>query len=151
MPKAIFSDTSCFIILKNIGELDLLHKTYGNITTTIEVATEFGQSLPDWVEIKSASNKKLQQVLTLQLDIGEASAIALALEHPDSLLILDDFKARKVAERLGLSITGTIGVIVKAKLQGIIKSIKPLLKKISTTNFRITAEIEQEALRQAEE
>jgi predicted nucleic acid-binding protein len=40
MPKTIISDTSCFIILANIGELDLLHKLYGQIVTTIEIATE---------------------------------------------------------------------------------------------------------------
>ncbi|MFN2457654.1 MAG: DUF3368 domain-containing protein [Chitinophagaceae bacterium] len=147
----IISDTSCFIVLTNIGELELLHKTYRNITTTIEVSTEFGQSLPAWVEIKAPSNKQLQQVLALQLDKGEASAIALAIEYPDSIIILDDYKARKVAEKLRLNITGTIGVIIKAKLRGVIKSVKPYLNKISKTDFRLTPEIEQEALRQAGE
>jgi hypothetical protein len=53
MPKTIISDTSCFIVLANIGALDLLQQTYGSITTTPEVASEYGQSLPDWVEIKA--------------------------------------------------------------------------------------------------
>ncbi len=52
MPKTIISDTSCFIILTKIGELDLLAKSYGNVITTIEVATEYGEFLPEWVEIK---------------------------------------------------------------------------------------------------
>ncbi len=151
MHKTIVSDTSCFIILTNIGELDLLRKTYGQIVTTIEVATEFGQTLPDWVELKSAADKTRQQILELQIDKGEASAIALALEIPDSTIILDDFKARKIAEHLGLEITGTIGVIIKAKLQGILPSIKPYLEKIHTTDFRITKEIEQQALKEAGE
>jgi predicted nucleic acid-binding protein len=49
MPKIIISDTSCFIILTKIGELELLHKVYGQITTTIDIAIEFGEALPDWV------------------------------------------------------------------------------------------------------
>lgn len=76
----------------------------------------------------------------MQVDKGEASAIALALELPESTIILDDFRARKVAERLKVNFTGTIGVIIKAKLQGIISSIKPLLSKIKQTNFRISDE-----------
>lgn len=51
MPKTIISDTSCLIVLTNIGELELLHKIYGQITTTSEVAKEFDEQLPDWVEI----------------------------------------------------------------------------------------------------
>lgn len=66
-------------------------------------------------------------------------------------IILDDFKARKVAQNLGLSVTGTIGVIIKAKLNGIIPSIKPLINKIRQTNFRLSAEIEALALKQAKE
>lgn len=72
----------------------------------------------------------------MQIDKGESSAIALALETPDSTVILDDYKARKIAQQLGINFTGTIGVIIKAKLKGIIPSIKPYLEKIKQTNFR---------------
>jgi predicted nucleic acid-binding protein len=98
MPKIIISDTSCFIILSNIGELDLLHKVYGQIITTNEIAIEFGQTLPEWVEIQNAKDKYSQQLLEMQIDKGESSAIALALEIKDSTVILDDYKARKVVE-----------------------------------------------------
>jgi predicted nucleic acid-binding protein len=87
----------------------------------------------------------------MQIDKGEASAIALALESPGCTLILDDYKARKIAENLGIDITGTIGVIVKAKLKGIIPSIKPLLEKIRTTNFSLSPDIEILALKEAQE
>lgn len=151
MPKTIISDTSCLIVLTNIGEMTLLQQTYGTIITTIEVAAEYGQVLPDWIEIKTVTDKNVQQVLELQIDKGEASALALALETPKCTLILDDYKARKVAEKLGLEITGTIGVIIKAKLKGIIPSILPYLDKLNQTDFRITAEIKQQALKQAGE
>ncbi len=151
MPKTIISDTSCFIILSKIEALDLLQKIYGQIITTSDIAEEFGEILPKWVIIKDASDSYKQKILELQLDKGESSAIALAIEMPESILILDDFKARKIAQQLGLTITGTIGVIVKAKLIGKIPSIKPYLDKIKITNFRISSEIEEQALKEANE
>jgi len=151
MPKTIISDTSCLIILTNIGELELLLRLYGQITTTLDIATEYGETLPEWVEIMNVADKSKQQLLELQIDKGESSAIALALEIPNSTIILDDYKARKVASQLGLTFTGTIGIIVKAKLQGLIPSIKPLIAKIKQTDFRLSAEIELQALKQANE
>ena len=87
----------------------------------------------------------------MQLDKGESSAIALALEIPDCTVILDDYKARRIAKQLGINLTGTIGVIVKAKLKGIIPSIKPFLEKIKQTDFRLSSDIEFIALKEAQE
>lgn len=151
MPRTIISDTSCFIILSKIGELNLLQKVYGQIFTTIEIATEFGEILPEWVIIHPVNDKYRQQILELQIDKGESSAIALALETPDCTIILDDYKARKIANRLGLHYTGTVGVIVKAKLNAVIPSIKPLLLKIRETDFRFSSELELIALKEAGE
>ncbi|MEO9070607.1 MAG: DUF3368 domain-containing protein [Ginsengibacter sp.] len=151
MPKIIISDTSCFIVLSNIGELNILHKVYNKIITTIDIVSEYGEALPNWVEIQNADDKYRQQLLEMQIDKGEASAIALALENPGCRLILDDYKARRIAEKLGIDITGTIGVIIKAKLNGIIPSIKPLLEKIRYTDFRLSKEIEILALKEARE
>ena len=128
-----------------------MHKVYGEIITTIEIATEFGETLPYWVKIKKVTDTYKQQLLELQLDKGESSAIALALEIPGSTIILDDIKARKIASRLGINYTGTIGVIIKAKLKGIIPSIKPIIEKIKQTDFRISIEIEFQALKEANE
>jgi predicted nucleic acid-binding protein len=151
MHKIIISDTSCFIILTNIRELHLLQKLYSKITTTIEIATEFGEPLPEWVEILSVKSKDTQRLLEMQIDKGESSAIALALEISDSLLILDDIKARKVATQLGLTITGTLGIIIKAKLEGIIPSVIPILRKIKQTDFRLSNEVELQILKEAME
>jgi predicted nucleic acid-binding protein len=151
MHKIIISDTSCFIILTNIGELHLLEKLYSKITTTIDIATEFGEPLPEWVEILSVKSKDTQRLLEMHVDKGESSAIALALEISDSLLILDDIKARKVATQLGLSITGTLGIIIKAKLESIIPSVIPILNKIKQTDFRLSNEVELQVLKAAME
>jgi len=151
MPETIISDTSCFIIVTDIGELDLLQKVYRQIITTVEVAIEYGEVLPDWVEIKTVNDKYRQKILEMQVDKGEASTIALALETSNSKIIIDDYRARKVAEKLAINFTGTIGVVIKAKLEGIITSIKPILAKIKQTDFRITGEIERQALKEAAE
>jgi predicted nucleic acid-binding protein len=125
----------------NIGELDLLRRVYGKIATTPEVAQEFGEPLPEWVVIKATVDRYRQRILEMQVDKGEASAIALALEITDCTIILDDYKARKVAAQLGIEMTGTLGVIVKAKLKGLITSVKPYLEKIKLTDFRLTDEL----------
>ena len=151
MQKAIISDTSCLILLTNIQELDLLHKLFGNIITTNEVADEYGLPLPSWVEIKQPKDKHYQTIIEASVDKGEASAIALAVEYEQCLLILDDLKGRKFATELGLSFIGTLGVIIDAKLAGHIKSIKPILAKIRATNFRISDGLEQIILTKAGE
>jgi len=137
--------------LTNVGELDLLQKVYGQIVTTPEIAAEFGEPLPEWVEIAEVKDKYRQTILELQIDKGESSAIALALETPASVVILDDYKARKIAERLGVTFTGTIGVIIKTKLNGVVPSVKPIIEKIKQTDFRLSAEIESQALKEADE
>ena len=151
MPETIISDTSCLIILNNIGELELLPKIYGRIITTSEVANEYGELLPEWIEIKSVKDKNKQKIFENEVDKGEASAIALAIETPQSTIILDDYKARRLAKELGLTITGTIWIIVRAKVLGFIPSVKNVFEKMRQTNFRFSEEIERQALRDAGE
>ena len=63
MPKTIISDTSCFIVLTNIGALDLLRKVYRSIVTTVDIAIEFGEPLPDWVIIEKVEDTYRQKLL----------------------------------------------------------------------------------------
>ena len=149
MRKTVISDTSCLILLDKIGELGILNQLFGVITTTAEVAGEYGQELPSWFEIRQPSDKNYQSLIEASVDKGEASAIALAVDSDDCLLIIDDLKGRKLAHELGLTIIGTIGVIVDAKLAGIIPSLKPILSKIKKTNFRISEELEILILKRA--
>ena len=87
----------------------------------------------------------------MEIDKGEASAIALALENEKSLLILDDSKARKLALRLKLDYTGTLGILLKGKELGIVSSIKPLLLQIQQTNFRFSEKLLMAILAEANE
>ena len=151
MPKTIISDTSCIILLDKIGELEILNHLFGTIVTTQEVAEEFGQQLPSWFEIQKPKDKNYQSILEASVDKGEASAIAFAMELDDCLLIINDRKGRKFAYELGLTIIGTVGIIVDAKLAGIIPSVRPILAKIRTTNFRFTERLELLILKKAGE
>ena len=151
MHKIVISDTSCLILFHKIGELDLLRKVYDSVSTTPEVAQEFSEELPDWIIIERVKDKKYQEFLETQVDLGEASAIALAKEMESPLLLLDDLKARKLASKLNLKFTGTLGVINKAKQIGAIEKVKPLLDKLQATNFRISENIITELLRKNNE
>lgn len=151
MHKVIIADTSCFILLFKIDELDLLKAVYGTIVTTPDIADEFGQILPQWIQVVSPKDTQVQHVLELQVDKGEASAIALAMETANVTLILDDYKARKLALKLGIDITGTLGIIIKAKINGIIPSVIPYVNKIKQTDFRLSAELETQVYKEAGE
>ena len=96
-------------------------------------------------------NHKYQAIIEASVDQGEASAIALAVEYDDCLLIIDDLKGRKFAQQIGLSITGTFGVLLEAKRAGVVPLIKPILEKIKQTNFRLSAKLEELVLAQAQE
>ncbi len=122
-------------------------QVYGELITTPEVAAEFGEQLPEWVIIQTVSDKKYQKFLETQIDSGEASAIALASEFDSVLLLLDDLKARKLATQLKFKITGTLGVIHKARQMAIIDKVKPLIDKLVATDFRIADTIIAEILK----
>lgn len=151
MPKSVISDTSCLIILSNINELEILKELYGEITTTYEVEAEFGGKLPSWIKIKSPKNNSKLQQLRKQLDLGEASIITLASETPDCTVILDDLKARKIAESYSIRITGTLGVLVYAKKEKLISSIKPYIEKIKKSGFRLNDQLEKAVISEADE
>jgi predicted nucleic acid-binding protein len=146
MQGTIIADTTCLIVLEKIGELNLLKDLYSSIAITSEVALEYGTDLPPWIQIHSPENKNYQKILEASLDSGEAASIALAIELPDSLLILDDGKGRKFAENLGIKYTGTLGVLLAAKAAGVIPVLLPILEKIKSTNFRITPDMERKVL-----
>lgn len=147
MPNIVISDASTLILFQKIDEFDLLEKVYGKLITTPEVVKEFGEDLPKWIYIQDAKDKKYQTFLETQVDFGEASAIALAAEFDDVLLLLDDLKARKLAVKLNFKITGTLGIIHKAKQLAIITKVKPLIDKLLMTNFRISSKIVDEILK----
>ena len=146
MPETIISDTSCLILFEKIGYIDLLFQVYQHVITTPQIAKEFSHPLPGWLKIVSVRDYKYLDFISTQVDLGEASAIALAKEIEHSLLIIDELRGRKLAHKLGLKFTGSLGVIHKAKEMGVIPLIRPVLDKINATNFRISEKILSELL-----
>lgn len=151
MPRFVIADTSVLIIFDKIDRLKILKAVYQEIYTTPEITAEYGKPLPAWIKIESVKDKKYQKFIETQLDSGESSAIALAAEKKDSLLIIDDLKARKFAKRLGLRYSGTLGIINKAKEIGIIDRIGPLLDELKTTDFRIAESVIDKLLKRNNE
>lgn len=151
MQTAIISDTSCLILLNKIGELSLLQKLFSEIIITQIVAEEFNKELPNWIIVQNPIDIENQTVLSISLDRGEASSIALAMERKDCRLIIDEQKGRRLARQLGLTITGTLGVLAEAKQIGLILKLKPILDKIKQTDFRLSERLIQEILKQVEE
>lgn len=76
--QVVITDTSILIVLYKIGELELLKRVYGEIITTSIIAEEFGEELSAWIKIDEISDKKYLDYLKTQVDIGGASAFAVA-------------------------------------------------------------------------
>jgi predicted nucleic acid-binding protein len=128
-----------------------LNKISDKVFITTAINNEYGKDLPSWITIKEPQDNHYQRILEMYLDKGEASAIALSLEMDNSIVIIDDLKGRKVAERLNLRYSGTFGLILRAKQIGVIQSVKPILIKIKKTNFRFSEKLFKLILEQAGE
>jgi predicted nucleic acid-binding protein len=141
MPEKAIVDTSVLIALERIRLLDVLCKIYSHIILPEAVVAEFGTPSIDCYlkeEVKSPIVKLL--VSDLNLGRGEAESIALASET-GLRLVMDDLKARKVAGKLGLRITGTIGVLLKAQNTALIDSAYDKAIELRDQGFYISAQL----------
>ena len=86
------------------------------------------------------------------LDAGEASTLALAVESPDDCLVLiDEPVGRAHARASGIAVTGLVGVLLAAKQAGFIPRIRPLLERPERSNFRLSPEVIRAAFEQSGE
>lgn len=141
MAEVVISDTSCLIALTNIGRLELLRELFGNVIVTPTVHQEFGEELPDWFQVIAPESTAILLELEARLDAGEASAIALALQLEGATLIIDELKGRRAATLLGVNIIGTIGVLARAKNQGLLENSAIVLDELQRVGFRISDEL----------
>lgn len=160
MPEVI-SDTSPLQYLFQTGLLDVLKMLYGKITIPEAVADELEVGrlraiyLPeissiDWITITRPRGQRLLP-LAPDLGSGEREAIALAVETEDSLLILDDALARRHARLLGVKMTGTLGILLKAKQKGYLQRIDTVLDHLEELGFHLDAKTRSVVLKLAEE
>jgi len=152
MPNDVtVSNSSCLIALQTIGRLQILERLYGIITLPEAVANECGPGLPSWLQSRAVTDVALVKTLSLQLGAGEAEALALALEMAATRLILDDKKARRVANQLNIPITGTVAIVVRAKQAGIVTAARDVLDELMQAGFRVAPALYQFALAQVGE
>lgn len=147
MPEVI-SNTSPIQYLHQLGLLDILKQLVGHITIPqavvdeLEAGRTLGHDLPDvtsleWIDMRVPASS--QHVTSPDLGRGETDVLRLALELPagGAVVILDDAKARAAAGRLGLKLTGTLGVLLDAKRAGLIAAVEPQLDQLDALGFRL--------------
>ncbi len=149
MSEIIIADSTCLIGLERIGKLDILPALFDSVIIPPEVAKEFGIQFP-WLRIESISNQGLVLALKMLVDDGEAEAIALAYERKLKV-ILDDQQARKIARNMGVSLIGTIVILVQAKQKNIVPEITSLVNALENNGFYLTVTLKNEAIRLAGE
>jgi predicted nucleic acid-binding protein len=148
--ESIVSNSACLIALERIEQLNLLPQVYPSIWIPEAVKREIG-FLTDWLQVQTVQNQALVSTLRTQVGAGESEAIALALEIKNVPVLLDDKKARRIAEQLNLQVTGTVGLLLKAKKKSIIPAIRPILDALEEVDFRISSRLRTRALELAEE
>lgn len=149
MKEAVVSDSTCLIGLERVGKLGILPALFDSVMIPPEVEREFGSKFA-WLKVEKLTNQLLVTALQMIVDAGEAEAITLASEK-NCLLISDDKQARSAAKRLGVNVIGTVGILIRAKQNGIITEIKPILDNLDANEFRISRALREEALKIAGE
>lgn len=160
------SNSSVLIALSSIGQLPILTQRFPDGIVIPQAvwyevvetgagragAMDVADGLNIWLSVQGVKNKPLISVLQQDLDDGEAEAIALFSEQPLEALLLDEKKARQVAQRMTLPVVGTLGLLIWAKRQGVIANLQEQLDALRTVGkFRLSQQVYNEALRQVGE
>ncbi len=159
----VVSNTSPLTNLAAIGHFQLLQKLFGEIHIAQGVWEELnkgGRRHPGSQEVESASwahrykvsNQSMVALLRRDLDLGESETLALALELKADLVLLDEQEGRRAADRLGLRSFGVLAILLKAKRQGEVKEIRPLLDALrQQAGFFLGDRLYRQALAEADE
>lgn len=157
MRKTVIVNSTPIIALLGIGQLNILNALYGDIyipeAVKHEVVVKDDHALDNypWVKVKAISNTAAKEAFISSLHDGEVEVMILAKEQNADLVIIDDGLARRHAKHQGLTVTGTVGVMLRAKDNGTISAVKPLLVDLQNFGFHISDSVINEALRLAGE
>ena len=160
MPVVI-CNTSPIQYLYQADMLELLPALAGQVYVPEAVVAELeeGRSrnvlLPaledlSWLIVRPVRNRTLLPLVT-HLGDGKKEVLALGLETQDALLLLDDRDARRYAQTLGLEISGTLGLLLRAKERGILDAVRPALDRLQALRFRLNPRTRQMVLKCASE
>lgn len=162
MHKRVIVNSTPIIVLANVNKLELLRQLYDKIIIPQAVYDEVIAkhdsicnkliSQNHWIVIEKINNDAQKKMYQAKLHAGEVEVMILAQEKPPAdLVIIDDNAAKKTAKYLGLKVTGTLGVLIKAKRENYLKEIKPTLDKIIDNGFYLSNELYNLVLEEAEE
>ena len=151
MAKVAVSNSSPIIVLRTAGRLDLMETVFDSILVPEEVAAEVRIMPERLVEVRRVLNRSLLNQLAIQMDLGEAAAVALAVETPRATVILDDRKGRRAARQLDLAVVGTIGLVIEAKLTGRIRSAREVIDSLLAAGMFASRSVIDRALFEAGE
>ncbi len=137
--RKVISNTTPILSLLKIDKIDILKELYGKIIIPLAVYQEIEKgkykqyyqdiTLLNWIEIKKIQDTNSTDYF-FDLDDGEAEVLILAKEINADLVLLDEIIGRRYAKQLKINLTGTIGILLKAKEKGLIISIKDLLLEL---------------------
>jgi predicted nucleic acid-binding protein len=151
MPDRAISNTSPLLYLHRCGGLMWLQHLFSSIDVPGAVASELeegrtrGFDVPNlqdysWMTITNPQMMPSQWFAT-DLGAGETAAMALAIEHPDHILLLDDALARRTALAAGLQVWGTLRVLLEAKAVGLIEGVEPVIHRLQKSGMWISEDI----------
>jgi predicted nucleic acid-binding protein len=150
----VVSNSSPLIALARIERLDLVPAILESVLIPPAVAREIRPSipvLPDWLQVRAPTTPLTVLTSRGRLGDGEREAIALAVEARAGAIIIDERAGRRLAEAAGLTVIGTLGLVLQAKQAGVIASIRPELDKLLETSFFLSQELYDHLLRMAGE
>lgn len=140
----VVSNAGPLIALAKVGHLSLLRRCYASVLVPHAVFSEISQArFAEASEIKSADflvkcelERPVEPFLLAELGIGEAEAIALAIQRQAMRLLIDERKGRRIATIVyGVKVTGTAGILLRAKQRGFITAIRPALKQMRESGY----------------
>lgn len=155
------SNTSLLIYLYRIEAVEYLPKLFSTVWIPAAVVDEItagslrGFDVPrlenyHWLQIVNPHSMP-SEWLSLDVGPGEAAAMALALENRTRIIILDDMLARRTAQAAGLTVWGTLRVLLESKSQGIIEKVEPFITRLGEKGMWISEEIRERVLTIADE
>ena len=160
--RKVVVNTTPLIALSHVSQLDILKKLYGGIIIPEAVYSELSvktestckkavdRSL-EWIRVESIKNQMAKTMYKTQLHDGEVEVMILSKEIAADMVIIDDANAKKHARYLGLPVTGTLGVLIKAKQEGHVNELKPILRQMVESGIYISQNLMELCLRQVGE
>lgn len=160
--RKVIVNTTPLIALCHVGQLDILKKIYGEISIPQAVYRELSEKKDSvckkqvddslsWIHVENIKNQMAKSMFKTQLHDGEVEVMILAKEKNADLVIIDDANAKKHAKYLKLSVTGTLGILIRAKRQGYISELKPIIQEMVEKNIFISEKLMKLCLEQVGE